>query len=65
VACGGGRLARLALATGDVLGGVDCGGELRAAPAADPWPGCGRWWVTTHSRELLVIEPGDGGSVLR
>jgi hypothetical protein len=65
VAYGGGCLCCLALATGAVLREVDCGGELRAAPAADPWPGSGRWWVGTHGRGLVVVEPGEGGAVLR
>lgn len=64
VACSGGRLCCLDLASGDLVRTVDCGGELRAAPAADPWPACGRWWAATHGRELLVVRPG-GGEVLR
>jgi hypothetical protein len=65
VACSGGRLACLDLASGALLREVPCGGELRAAPAADAWPGWGWWWAASHGRELLAMQPGDGGAVLR
>jgi hypothetical protein len=65
VACSGGRLACLALASGALLREVACGGELRAAPAADAWAAWGWWWAGTHGRELVAVQPGDGGALLR
>jgi len=62
VACSGGVLRSLDLGSGAVLREVECGGELRSAPAVDP---SGRWWVAGHGQQLVVMEPGEGGTVLR
>jgi hypothetical protein len=55
VPAGDGKLYCMNTTDGSCLGEVDCGGEVRAAPATDPWRGL--WWVMTHGKELLVIDP--------
>ena len=57
VASGKGYLYCLDPWTGAVQGeALCCGGEVKAAPVADPW--WGHWWLVTHGRELLVVTPG-------
>lgn len=55
VPAGNGKLYALSTADGNCLGEVDCGGEVRAPPATDPW--WGLWWVVSHGKQLLVIDP--------
>ena len=43
---------------GRVVGSVDTGGGLRAAPVVDPWHGM--LWVANHAKQLLVIEAPGG-----
>lgn len=55
VPAGDSQLYCLDTADGHTLGQVDCGAEVRAPPATDPW--LGLWWVMTHGKELLVVGP--------
>ena len=56
VACGDDRVHFLDLLDGGALGRTPpLPGGLRAAPAVDPWPGCGLAWMSTHGRELVAI----------
>jgi hypothetical protein len=64
VPCGSTRLYCLAAADGAVQGSINCGGEVRAAPATDPWEWCGCWWVVTHGRELLLLLPGETARII-
>ncbi|GAX74011.1 hypothetical protein CEUSTIGMA_g1461.t1 [Chlamydomonas eustigma] len=66
VACGDGCLYFLDLEDGSNMGGSQpVVGGMRAAPAADPWPGCGLVWVTTHGKELLALSVPRGLVVAR
>lgn len=55
VTCGDGRLHFLSTADGSLAGCCDAGGQVRAAPAIDPWRG--RVWLPSHGRRLTVCEP--------
>jgi hypothetical protein len=55
VPAGIGILYSLSTADGSTVSQLDCGTEVRAPPVTDPWQGL--WWVVTHGRELLVVEP--------
>lgn len=55
VPAGNGTLHCLDTADGSTAAALDCGAEVRAPPAADPW--LGLWWVVTHGKELLVVDP--------
>lgn len=55
VPTGNGILYSLSTADGSTVSQLDCGTEVRAPPVTDPWQGL--WWVVTHGRELLVVEP--------
>lgn len=45
----------LSTADGSVCGSLAAGGPLRAPPCTDPW--CGLWWLVTHSKQLLLVQP--------
>ena len=55
VPAGDGLLHCLSTADGSLLGQLDCGAEVRAPPGTDPWVGL--WWLVTHSKELLAVDP--------
>jgi hypothetical protein len=55
VPAGNGILYSLCTTDGSTVSQLDCGTEVRALPVTDPWQGL--WWVVTHGRELLVVEP--------
>ncbi len=66
VSCGDGCVRFLSLADGRLLstsGRLE--GGLRAAPACDPWPGCGVVWVATHGRRLVALESPGGAQAAR
>lgn len=55
VPAGDGRLYCLCTADGAVQCDLDCGADVRGPPVTDPVRGL--WWLVTHLRELLVIDP--------
>ena len=66
VACGDGRMHFLDLEDGLALGrSPPLPGGLRAAPAVDPWPGCGLAWVCTHGSELVAVAAPTGSVLAR
>eukprot|EP00887_Chlorella_sp_A99_P006889 scaffold2.g6889.t1 len=55
VATNDGGLHLLDPCTGEMLGTLDAGGDIRAAPVLDPW--LGLLWVPTHAAALLAVSP--------
>lgn len=57
VAVHSGTLEFLDTQTSQIRGSVTCCGELKAAPAVDPWDGC--VWIASHGCEMIVCKaPG-------
>jgi hypothetical protein len=53
----------LSTADGSTQGQLAVSGDVRAAPATDPWAGL--WWLVTHGRELIVVQPASLAVVAR